>query len=422
MADLCAVCRRREATVGRLCDPDVKTATELLADLPRKLRLLPLMLLPGQSPGGDKVATTRVGSPTPARLDALSLVGPGSVPVPGALHPLVRRWATTRQVQVEARVGTYRVDTHTTTITEWHSEAVVDDDGDPVMVPDDDQTGVLPPVEWLEQQVTGWRDVFGHHRPPASYVRPSTAPRHPRDAIDWVIRHGTPEQVAAMFAAQELVKKYRQGVADLVAGHEPGHGGKRPTNLREDDPVADLWSVRFGRPAISRGALLNIHYLHTWLGQAADHGAIDIAAFVTELRAVSAELTRVLGEQPDQQWLGRCPATITDDAGKKPCGAGLWQDPHASVVECPRCHSAWGPRTVHLMHLAAEIRRVWPLDRRRRYSHEERFALRPIDCPACAQPITIVWRLVTGTGDQTRWWRPVRTFCRAGCPPAGEIL
>lgn len=431
MGDLCVVCRRREPTSGQVCDADLVAVAGLLGDLPRKLRLLPLMLMPGQSPGGEKVATTRVGSPTPARLDALSLVGPGSIPVPGALHPLVRKWSTSRHVQVEARVGTYRVDTHDFLVTDWHQEVVVDQaSGEPVMVADDDQLGVLPPVEWLDQQVTLWRRFFGHSRPAAAYVKPSAGPRPPRDTVRWVLAHGSKQQVTAMFAVQELARQARQGVADLVAGHEPGHGGNRPARLREDDPVADLWELRFGEPAVTRDALLNIRYLHTWLPQAADSQLLDMAAFTSELRSLSAELTRVLGEQPDQQWLGRCPAQLVDkDTGvKSSCGAGLWQDPHASVVECPRCHSAWGPRVVHLVHLAAEIRRVWPLDRRRRYRGEEIKALQFLPCPGCAEPVVVTWQKVTGALDTEQWWRPVRVRCHRdvqplpGCDRARDLL
>lgn len=430
MAELCTVCRRMEPTRGKVCEADLAAVVELLADLPRKLRLLPLMLLPGQSPGGEKVATTRVGSPTPARLDALSLVGPGAVPVPGALHPLVRKWSTTRTVDVEARVGTYRVDTHTVTLVEWHQEAVLDpDSGNPVLVGDDDQLGILPPAEWLDQQVRAWQKTFGHTGRVVAHVKPSGGPRPPRDVVAWVLKHGTPQQVTALFAMQDLTRRYRQGVVDLVVGHEPGRAGRRPPGMREDDPVADLWSLRFGEPALTRDAGLNIRYLNMWLTAAAEGDTVDMASFVAELRSLSAELTRVLGEQPDQQWLGRCPSELIDKAGgeKSVCGAGLWQDPHASVVECPRCHSAWGPRYVHLVHLAAEIRRVWPLDRRRRYNAEEIDALRPLRCPGCAEhTVAVTWQEVTAVGDRTRWWRPTRTRCssQAGddCRRARDIL
>lgn len=426
MADMCTVCRRREPDRGRVCATDLTSMLELLADLPRKLRLLPLMLMPGQSPAGVKVATTRVGSPTSARLDALSLVGPGSTPVPGALHPQVRRWSTTRTVTVQARMDQHRVDEHEVTIVEWHQEPVVDpDSGEPVLVAHDDQVGVPPPAEWLDQQVQAWRAVFGHHRPPDVYVPARQGPRPPRDAVRWVLTHGTKQQVEAMFAVEHLRRGYRQGAADLLAGNEPGHGGRRPGRLREDDPLADAWELRFGPAGTPRGAALNIRYLHTWLAEAAGSDLIDVATFAAELRSLSAELTRVLGERPDQQWLGKCPATITDvDSGdRQPCGAGLWQDPHASVVQCPRCHAAWGPRAVGMLHLASEIRRVWPLDRRRRYNAEEIDALRPVFCPQCRHDnIDISWQEVTAVGDRGRWWRPVRTRCPAGCPQARDIL
>lgn len=429
MAEPCTVCRRREPTHGQVCAADLAMLAALLTDLPRKMRMLPLMLMPGQSPAGEKVATTRVGSPTSARLDALSLVGPGSVPVPGALHPVVRKWATTRTVEVQARVGMYRVDTHTVDVTEWHSEPVVDEvTGRPVMVADDDQAGVLPPAEWLDQRVKEWQRVFGHHRRAPAAVRSSAGPRPPRDIVRWVLQHGTDQQIAALFAMQDLTRRYRQGVVDLVVGHEPGHAGRRPAGLREDDPVADLWTLRFGEPKLARDAVLNIRYLHAWLEQAAEHDAIDMAGFAAQLRSLSAELTRVLGEKPDDQWLGRCPATLTDKASgdRSVCGAGLWQDPHASVVECPRCHSAWGPRVVHLVHLAADIRRVWPLDRRRRYNAEEIDALKPPRCSACGEDVDIRWQEVTGIGDKLRWWRPAGTRCtnRAtpDCARGGDLL
>jgi hypothetical protein len=421
---MCAICCRREPARGNACDPCRAAVRELLNDLPRKMALLPLMLVPGQSPPGEKVATTRVGSPTSTRLDALSLVGPGSVSVPAGLHPLVRHWSTRREVTVHAKIGAGAVDTHTFTIVEWHRELVTDPDtGQPVLVGDDDQVGVIPPAEWLDQATRGWRAVFGHTRPPVAYVKQSDGPRPPRDPIRWVMDHGTPQQVAAMFAVQQLQQQYRQGVTDLTVGHEPGHAGRRPAGRREQDPVADAWEIRFGEQGITHDAATNIKYLRGWWDTACEHDGIDVARFAAELRSLSAELTRVLGEKPDDQWLGRCPATITDKqtGTGEPCGAGLWQDPHASVVECPRCHASWGPQTINLMHLAAEIRRVWPLDRRRRYNADEIDALTPPPCGDCGQPVKVSWQDVTATGDHRRWWRPVRTHCPAGCT-RGSVL
>lgn len=423
--EMCHICRRREPVTGHVCIDCSTAVLHMLNDLPRKLALLPLMLMPGQSQAGDKVTTSRVGAPTPVRLDALSLVGPGSVSVPAVLHPLVRRWSTSREVQVDARVGTYKTATHTTTVTEWHSEMVVGDDGEPMMVPDDDQIGALPPAEWLDQVTRKWRAVFGHSRPPLAYVQQSAGPRAPRDMHQWVLSHGTAEQITTMATVEKLAHGYRQGVTDLITGRELGYGGKRPANLREDDPIADAWELRFGARSLARDVAVNIKYLRTWWDRAAVSDRLDIARFVAELRSLSAELARVLGEKPDDQWLGRCPSRITDKTSGdvSTCGAGLWQDPHASVVECPRCHASWGPRVVHLMHLATEIRRVWPLDRRRRYNADEIDALRPVRCPECGEhDIEISWQEVTATTDQRRWWRPTRTRCASSCVMGAQIL
>jgi hypothetical protein len=181
------------------------------------------------------------------------------------------------------------------------------------------------------------------------------------------------------------------------------------------DPLRREWETRFGEPARDVAVHTNVNYLATWLGQACEDD-VGIAAFSHELRHLLAELTRVLGETPDQQWLGRCPAIISDpDGGSAACAAGLWQDPHASQVICPRCHSTWGPRPVELLHLAAEIRRVWPVDRRRRYTRTDIGQLRTLSCPGCAGPVNIRWRDVTATVDTEPWWRPERAVCPAGC-------
>lgn len=390
----CVVCRRRDPTSGTVCTPDMTAIGGLLDDLPRKIRLLPLMLVPGQQPSGERVSTSRVGSPAPARLDALSLVGPGAVAVPGALHPLVRRWSTSREVEVVARVGTYRRDRHTTVLTEWHQEFVVDPDtGRPFLVPDDDQTGILPPVEWLDQWVCRWRAAFGHHVPNRTRV----VRRIDLTAADY----------------EEAVDRFTAGIPSAIVRGVA------------DDPVAAEVETRFGKHRTPRASTWDVAYLRTWLESAASAtSGVNVAGFASELRSLSAELTRVLGEQPDQQWLGRCPAELTDraDGTHSVCGAGLWQDPHASVVECPRCHSSWGPRHIHLVHLAAEIRRVWPLDRRRRYHADEIDALRQVRCPECGQEVSVSWQEVTGVGDRRRWWRPTRTTCPDGGCVRGSLL
>jgi hypothetical protein len=385
MGDQCVVCRRREPASGHVCTEDRNRINTWLDDLPRKMALLPLMLVPGQSPPGEKVTQSRVGSPVPTNLDVLSLVGPGALPVQ------VRRWSVSRQVRVEIRAGAY---THTTNrqVTQWFQELVRDPDtGQPVKVTDDDQAGVLPPAEWLDQWVRRWRLAFGHK---------------------------VPARTVKVHRVQLTAREYQRAVEQFLSRHPHAR------RVTVDDPLADEWETRRDAHPPAQAPTWDVAYLRTWLDEACERGDIDLASFTAELLSLSAELTRVLGEWPDQQWLGRCPAVITDraDDSRATCGAGLWQDPHASVVECPRCHSAWGPQRVQLVHLAAEIRRAWPLDRRRRYHVEEIDALRPIGCAACTQPVRITWQEVTATGDDRRWWRPVSTRCPNTCPEGTTVL
>lgn len=409
---LCVVCRRRDAARGAACEPCLTSARDLLGDLPRKLTALPLMLMPGQSPGGERVTTSRVGSPTTARLDALNLVGPGAE-VP--MQPLVQTWSTSRVVDVQVRVGPGQYETHETVITEWHQEVVTDEaTGDPVMVPDGDQTGIMPPAAWLDQWARRWREALGHKPPARVRVR--------RRDVDWpalerwALTVARPEMVATLALGRVLLDHWRRGAADLVVGNEPGHAGARPDTAREVDPVGDQWDIRFGAPAAGHATASNITYLATWLDAAADSDRVDLAAFVAGLRTLSAELSRVLGEKPDNEWLGKCPAEITDraDGSKSRCGAGLWKDPYASVVECQRCHSTWGPLVINLMRLRVEIRRVTPLDRRWVYSSEETRAL-SVQCPDCTDELTVHWQDVTAADDRRRRWRPIRTTCPQGC-------
>lgn len=435
---VCVVCRRRDPARGSTCDPCLKAVRALLDDLPRKLRRLPLMLMPGQAPGGERVSTSRTGSPTGANLDALNLVGPGSIPLPGPLHPKMRRWTTTRVVEVTAKVGAAGTATHNTTLTDFHSEPETDPDtGQPVMVADDDQTGIMPPAPWLDLWARRWRSALGHHRPPEIRIRRRGAPPVTPKMLSWAVQHTSPDVVKRLVLARTVGGVYRQGAADLIAGKEPGFVGRRPQALREDDPVADHWEIRFGDPTEGAGAAANITYLATWLNMASETGDVDLAAFASELRALSAELARVIGEKTDQQYLGKCPAEILDrtSGDQHRCAASLWQDPHASIVECPRCHSTWGPRPIHLVHLSAEIRRVTPLDRRRRYNAEEIDALwgdlppapgddpaapRCLRCPDCTGELQVQWQEVTGSEDRCRWWQPIRTTCRNAC--AGQDI
>lgn len=67
----CIVCNRRAPARGYVCDGDRAATAKLLTDLPRKVAKLAVWLVPGQAEAGEKVSTSRIGSPAPARLDAL---------------------------------------------------------------------------------------------------------------------------------------------------------------------------------------------------------------------------------------------------------------------------------------------------------------------------------------------------------------
>lgn len=427
-AELCVVCRKREPAMGRVCNPCQSALSTHLDRLLKRLVELPLHLAPSAAPPGERVTTSRTGSPPPARLDVLSLLGHGAVVDIdlAAQRPLVRRWCTVREVDVTRR-GVPRT---TVQITEWHSELVRDPEtGDPILVTDDDQVGVIPPREWLGVQVDAWRTVLGRWRPPAVRV---PAPEPPAgqlsdDVLAWLARYGPADLVVDAWMARYLVDVYRHGRAQLIAGMSPGFGGNRPAEIREDDPLADEWEIRFGQPALARAPAENVRYLQTRLPQvcARDDLDVDLHQFAAELRALNAELGRALGEKDDLEYLGRCPAQVTDrvtgESGH--CKAALWQDPYADVVTCPRCRTTHGPHVLDLIRLSREIRRVFPLDRRRRYSLDDRDQLPDVPCPKCGQKVYVYWRDVTGTDDGWHTWLvPVGVMCPGGCAEALEVL
>jgi hypothetical protein len=428
--DTCVVCHHRDPTYGRVCTTCRDRIGDGLTELLRKMAALRLHLVPAARPATGRVGGRHVGAPLPARLDVLSLAGPGNIAVTAMLHPLVRRWSATRTVTVTYRVGGKTV-SEDRDVTDWHQETIVGDDGTPVLVPSDDQSGTVPPAEWLDSWAGLWRRHFGHHtRPPRPARRgPSPVDGGNPNVVDVVAAVAHPVTRRAVAVIATVANAYRRHVLRTVLSLTDGHGGLLPVDQRPDDPVTDELIMRFGDPGADAVSATNVQYLLTWLDRAcaADVGIADLA---NELRAVNAELTRVLGETPDQQWLGRCPAQVThrrrtnpDDEVTRPCGAGLWQDPHASQVRCPRCHATWGPRTVELLYLAAQIRRVHPVDRRRRYTTGEAAALPTLRCPGCATAVRITWRDVTATGDQGQWWRPEKAVCPAlGCSEAARLI
>lgn len=408
----CVVCGSRPPVRGLVCEPDRARIASMLAGLPARMRQLALQLVPSAGPGaGGKTPGSRTGSPTGARLDALTLTGPGSNRVTAStamLHPLVRKWHVTRTMHVTVEIGGKKI-TSKQQVTSWFSELVRDGKNRPVYLAHDDQTGVLPPGEWLGLWASRWVSVFGHSMPVTAKRRSHGGPK-------------TPAHAANTFMATMAASVARQKATDLLTGLT----SRLPASLRPDDPLADEWELRFGEPGRDSAAAVYTDYLLTWFDHACRDPKADIAAFAAELRALSDEIARVLGEQPDQQWLGRCPAVLSyKEAGSKVCGAGLWQDPWASQVSCPRCRSTWGPAKVMLLALAIAIRETWPVDRRRRYSSSEIAELGEcarLACPTCTKPVSITWRNVTEPADKTHFWQPAAAVCPDGHPEAKGLI
>lgn len=401
---LCVVCHHRTPDHGYVCNVDRKRIATQLSELPQKVTALTLQLVPGTGASLDeRVATSRTGSPVGARLDVLNLTGPGAdrdqAAMAGMLHPQIRKWRTTHTVTVTVwKDG--RPEQEQREIVSWEQEIVRDDDGQPVLVSHDDQIGLLPPGEWLAWWTRSWRHTLGHNGP--------------------LRKRGQAKD--AVTARRNLDTHMRLENAKTLLGLH----GNVPVADRPTDPLADEWTLRFGGPARDRAVTSNATYLVTWLDDVCDQDP-QIAQFAAELRALTAELDRVLGEQPDQQWLGRCPTSLThrETGTSTVCGAGLWQDPWASQVVCPRCRSTWGPIKLDLLRLASAIRKVWPVDRRRMYTLEEFQVINaqnPLRCPTCAGTVTITWRAAGARGERYRWQRPVRAFCRAGCPDAERLI
>ncbi len=378
----CPVCRARQPNRPAVCGPCRTRIGQQLADLPYRVARLVGQLPPTLAAQGERVSTSRTGSPTAGRIDVLSLIGPGSaaVNVATAVHPRVRRWSTSHAVTVQyAHLG--RVHTITRTIVDWHSEPVAVDTATTPAV--DDQVGVVPPKEWATAWARLWQHRLGH-----------SAARRRR----------------------------------LPAG--------APV-VTVDDPVAAEWTARFGPAEMDPGITSAVGYLGTWLEAICDRDPAGddpgVVEFAVELAAITGELDRAVGERPDLQWLGRCPALLAHrptGGGAFPCGAPLWQDPYVGAyaagvhagtrVRCPRCRSEWGPKVADLLRLAADIRRMWPIDVRRRYSVDDMAdAARPDrvqpTCHNCGGTVTVTWREVTGADDPGRRWCPDQLICDNAC-------
>ncbi len=448
---LCVVCQRREPARGLVCDLDRGRMAEQLTTLPGLIRELGYQLVPAVTGRTERVSVSTPRAPMPARGDVLSLAAPGSpdtewVPALSVTRPAVRQWSTTHTVLVEVVRGG-QVVREERTVVDWHREMVPGGGhqpsttcacGDdtlhpavrcPALVVDDDQSGLLPPAEWLDMWTRRWRLHFGHHVPSRTHHRPPPTEAQRRDHLRahlWrLATQPVTAAATAWFAAlARAARRHKAATATGMVGYQ------EPAD-RPDDPLAAEWQARFGDGAARSAAAGDIRYLLTWLDHACDT-LPDIGQMATQLHTLTCELDRVLGRIPDQQWLGRCPAMLItraterdggeDEGVRRPCGAGLWQDPHASQVRCARCQSTWGPDPRQLLALARDIRDVWPLDRRRRYTGPERDLLPAPKCPSCDSVVTVQWRDVTEPGDRERWWRIGAVTCRLGCPDAARSV
>ena len=413
MSDRCVVCHDQP---GPVCSADQKLIDQQLASLPGRFAALAAAPLPGQSAPEERVAvSSHVATPVPGGAARMSLLGPGGQ-VPLVLHPLVRHWSAKRKVLVTTHVVGHARQIQVE-VTDWFHELVRDDDGNPVMVPNDDQVGVVPPREWLDQQVRRWRSHFGHHVPqrtllPRYYMRPYVPPGY----VTLLRMPGGPSIIGLLAAVHAATgSNARLAYAGLLATRDVAADAER----------------RQGEPPPTESVRWDVKYLRTWLSKACAEDALDMASFAAQLGALHAEIGRCLGDTPDQEWIGRCPAFVAELAddgeptGRKlPCGAGLWQDNNAfaAQVQCPRCAMTWDTRGHGGAGTAREIRRVWPIDRRRRYSAPEIDRLYLPKCLGCGKRVKIEWRDVTGTRDRHRTWQPMSASCDTGCEEARRTV
>lgn len=473
-----AVCRIGNHTHpgdSSICDRHLDGLHTQLAGVARYTRRLTFHLVPGTTPAGDKIATSRIGSPTSARLDALNAVGPGGRETrrdARALHPQIRQWSTRvpYQVQVIRDAALVTVTRH---VTGWHSQLVTDGipqptacrcgrihDTDtvptgtaasrPLLVLDDDQIGLIPPAEWADEWVRRWRIALGattspirgrvdlacdadqRHRLHRARIAESLRAARQSPALmpavaQLIVMQRTHDELRRLLdrhVANALVGVRDDGTAHQQHVTEALDGGRLGAARILHDPVAAEWAVRYGHAETAAAAEIDCHRLAGWLELAADtddpDDRIDLPRFAAELRSLHAQLAHIVGDITDEQWLGRCPALLRDRDGNdtdRPCGHGLWQDPYRDLIECARCRSTWPPKD--WIGLAALIRTRWPIDRRRRYTQAD---CRDAEtnpnlprCTGCLRPMKVEWRDCTGRLERTRFWTPAALTCPAGC-------
>jgi len=458
---------------GGFCGDHLAETRTLIAGVARMTRELGYHLMPGAGPAGEKVTTSRTGSPTPARLDVLSLIGPGVTEIrtdPRSLAVQVRRWSTVTTYDVTVWRDGKQV-TERRELRDYHAEILSDGAGRPVTRLISDQVGAVPPAEWLDAWVRRFRIALQHPprplpagarligrppvldaegNPPAGWVDYGEAEQAKRLALaamrEWVrICRGAPTKlgaVAEFLGIRQTVKYLRDEVGATVLGlraYGPEHvarvetalAGARPPVVAHDTATAE-WILRYGAARTAAAVEVDAGYLTRWLPMVVaindDGDPLELADFAAELRHLHRELECVLGLTRDDQWVGRCPARLVDvhtgDETGKICGAGIWHDAHrdGAPIRCPRCHSSWKPK--EWLSLAARIRHDWPIDVRRRYTAGDRkFAESVVErlprCRGCEATMAVRWVREYRRGDRVALYRPAGYECPNACLSGG---
>lgn len=473
---ICLVTGHRHRGAAGVCDEHLAELGSLVDGVTRMTRDLGYHLVPGSGPAGEKVTTSRTGSPTPARLDVLSLVGPGVTEIRRDARSLavqVRRWSTVTTYDVTV-IRNGKPVTRKRELRNYHAELITNGEtgpsacrcgqqhdadavpsntptGRPVHRLVDDQVGAVPPAEWLDTWVRRFRIALQHPPrplPPGAWVDYTEADqpkRLTRVALgEWVrMNRGLPPAMAAVAAFMAVRTAYAAAVGRAVLGLTTGGpehqvraedalAGRRPPAVAYDTGTAE-WILRYGAAKTAAAVEVDAHYIKQWLPMVVavndDADTLELATFTTELRALHRELESTLGLTRDDQWIGRCPAKLVDprtgdDTGRL-CGAGIWHDAHRSdtaPIECPRCHTRW-PVTEWLA-LRAKIRHDWPVDIRIRYTMGDRqYAESVIErlpkCRGCEATMSVRWVLDYRRGDKVAKYRPAGYFCPNRCLAGG---
>jgi hypothetical protein len=223
-------------------------------------------------------------------------------------------------------------------------------------------------VEWA----SWWRHVQGHHHRPTAELRGGSAAQLHR-------RASSVSAILGLAPARALLPPNDPAVTSTVDDHgrrkaNPAvaeHWRRLPT---PDDPLEDRWTERFGTRRVARRVAADLAYLQTWVRELWNDE--DMPQFVDGLRVVYNLARAVLGEQPAEQRLGRCPVPRWDRARNRQmvieetdpvsgqmqevpvyCGQMLVRVADVSRVVCSRCGSEWDD--LSLWTLAARMRDVW---------------------------------------------------------------